>query len=167
MTFNEEAVRQHSSSLKSAFSERHKVFERIISNLKTMMSEDGLDVVQKNALEAWRSSIKTQEGEEEASGYHPEHTLMMFGLASQISAESVYLGYKPDSLFSTILSMYYRAVEEYNATVAKLAEETAEKEEPMISDLTKLLAAEMEKSPVPVVLKVCLPLLLYVTCTCF
>lgn len=118
------------------------------------MSEDGLDVVQMNALEAWRSTIKPQEGDEEAEEYHPEHTLMMFGLASQISAESVYLGYKPDSMFSTILSMYYRSVEEYNATVAKLAEES-EKEEPTISDLTKLLAAEMEKSPVPIMLKVC------------
>lgn len=158
VTFDEEAVRQHSSSTKSALSDRHQVFERIISNLKTMMTEESLDVVQKNALASLRSSLKPQQqdGDEEGEATdHPEHTLLMFGLASQISAESVYLGYKPDSLFSTILSMYHRAVEDYNATVAKLAQEAEEEEqqEPVISDLTKLLAVEFEKTPV--VLKVC------------
>lgn len=142
MTFIEDVAsnRRTLSSARSALSDRHKIFERIIGNLKAMMSEESLDVVQKNVLSSLRASIK---GDEEESD-NTEHSLIMFSLASQISAESVYLGYKPDSLFSTILTMYYQAVEEYNATLSKLADDVDSG--PVISDLTKLLAVEHEKS---------------------
>ena len=163
MTFTEDVtnIRPLSSSLQSAFSDRHKAFERIINNLKVMMSEESLDVVQKNALSSLRASIK---GDEDNTD-NAETSLVMFSLASQISAESVYLGYKPDSLFSTILSMYYQAVEEYNATLSKLTDDA--EEGPIISDLTKLLAVEHEKSAGAGSLKVCrlwLELLFLVIC---
>lgn len=151
MTFTEEvsSVRQTSSSIKSV-SDKHETFQRIIANLKSMSSEEQLDIVQRNALHLLRSSMKREEGEE-GDNFNPEHSLAMFSLAAQISAESVYLGMKPDSLFSTILSMYHRAVDEYNLTMAKLADES--ETSPVISDLTKLLAAEYEQSAV--LLKVC------------
>lgn len=113
------------------------------------MAEDSLDVVQQNALALLRKSFSA-DVEEVESG---EHSLAMFSLASQISAESVYLGYKPDSLFSTILSMYYRAVEEYSLSTSKPSADD-DSSGPIISDLTKLLAAEHAKSP-GVVFKVC------------
>lgn len=151
MTFTDDvtAIRRSSSSLKSALSDRHRVFERIIANLRDMMSEESLDVVQKNALSLLRESIKGDEEEVDNS----EVSLAMFGLASQISAESVYLGYKPDSFFSTILSMYHRAVDEYNLTISKLVDDS--QLGPAISDLTKVLAQDYEKRAGPMVHKVC------------
>ncbi|XP_067942045.1 myosin-11-like [Watersipora subatra] len=142
VTFTEDVtnIRPMSSSLNSAFSDRHQVFERIISNLRAMMKEESLDVVQKNALSSLRESIKSADD----GMVNTEHTLAMFSLASQISAESVYLGYKPDGLFSSILSMYYQAVEEYNSTLSKLA--AGVEDGPVISDLTKLLAVKGENS---------------------
>lgn len=124
-------------SLRSLYSERPEIFKRIMDNIRTMMKEESLDVVQKNALTSLRSTM-TDEGEEGEIPEVAEHSLAMFGLASQLSAESMFLGYKPGMLFNTILNLYSKATEEYQSTLTQIDEEPES-----VSEITKLLAADL------------------------
>lgn len=152
VTFSQQAEEAGSElradSAASLVSQKYAVLDRIIANLRNMMVEEGLDIVQKNAL----ASLKATLGDESEK---TEQALAMFSLASQLSAESVHLGYKPNNLFTTILAVYCKASEEYTATAAKFSEEEADSNEEIsgVSDMTKLLSVEFKKSPI--IAKVC------------
>lgn len=103
-----------------------------------MMAEADLDIVQQDVLASLRSSMKAAASDDVNTD---EQSLAMFGLASQLSAESVSLGYKPQSLFMNIMGLYSKASEDYRNS-GKSDDADAN-----ISDLTKLLSSEFQKSP--------------------
>ncbi|XP_013417598.1 nuclear mitotic apparatus protein 1 isoform X2 [Lingula anatina] len=105
---NEETASQGGMEEEGATAAKHlpPVMEEALESVKEMMIETNLDEVQQKQLNALRSSFMSQhEKEFHLNEEERDRTLAIFGLATQVSTEAIFLGFEPSSIFQTFAKL--------------------------------------------------------------